>query len=105
MTKITLTDAQVETLLEYGPGEFDYELRSYSGRGMYGRECLGIITDEPSKIVYAIGCAIGYLETSGASEDTIGFDLYDALEAFQTSHTDDMGQFAILYFPDVTLTE
>ena len=32
-----------------------YKVRTYSGRGMYGRQCLGITVDQPNTVIAEIG--------------------------------------------------
>lgn len=35
--------------------ELGYEVREYSGRGMFGRECPGVVVDNPLNFVAEIG--------------------------------------------------
>lgn len=68
-----------------------YEVRSYSGRGMYGNECLGVTCDDPvvfTAKVMAVASAYGY-------------HLDDLLALFSKHRTDDMGLSTIIYFPSV----
>ena len=69
-----------------------YETRSYSGRGMYGKQCLGISSENVIKTIVDI-----LRWVFGEGDD----DLYYALsKAMQSAKTDSMGHGFIIYFPD-----
>lgn len=65
-------------------------VRSYSGRGMYGRSCLGVETDDLGDLFAAV------LEELEGEEDT-----QDVQPAFKSMRTDSMGRGTIVYFPSV----
>jgi len=74
--------------------EADIETRSYSGRSMYGKECLAVDLDKGlgdfiAKILYAMQSQLG-----GEAHDEIA-------EAFRGMTTDQMGRGVIVYFPGV----
>lgn len=69
-------------------------VRSYSGRGMYGRSCLGIETDDIGDVFAAV------LEELEGEEDTQDIQL-----AFKDMRTDAMGRSTIVYFPTVPFVE
>jgi len=75
---MTLEQAQeiVEFICGNGCKASVYE--DYSGRGMYGETCTGIVTDEPTMVGYACGA--------------LGVDFDDV-----PSCTDNMGLDTILY--------
>lgn len=56
-----------------------YEWRSYSGRGMYGKECVGVTIRDKSDLI----------------------DLADAAKIAGKPCTDDMGLGTIAYWPNV----
>ena len=62
----------------------------YSGRGMYGAKCFGIVTDDPFRVVGSMSMALGM-------EDH--YDL--AIDLYSNTCTDNMGLSKIVYFPDV----
>lgn len=66
--------------------DLGYETRSYSGRGMYGRECLGVTVEDPISFTLELGYAIGQEETS---------------ELPRRTSWDSMGLDYIVYFPNV----
>ena len=69
-----------------------YETRSYSGRGMYGKQCLGISSEN------VIETIVDILHWAFSEGDD---DLYYALsKAMQSAKTDSMGHGLIIYFPD-----
>lgn len=65
-------------------------VRSYSGRGMYGRSCLGVDTDDLGDLFAAV------LEEVEGEEDT-----QDVQLAFKSMCTDAMGLGTIVYFPAI----
>jgi hypothetical protein len=72
--------------------------RPYSGRGMYGKQCLGITHNQPERVICTLFSVA--LEMDWERED-----LQTLAEALQESRTDSMGRSAIVYFPDIELTE
>jgi hypothetical protein len=74
------------------------ETRSYSGRGMYGRNCLGI--DSDSDLGLLVSAMLEYV-TDSLEDD----DLHDAVrtiaDAFRDMRTDSMGLGIIVYFPKI----
>ncbi len=69
----------------------EFNVRSYSGRGMFRRECLAITTDLDLGQVFA-----AVLEGVQGNDDTM-----EIQEAFQNMRTDQMGLGSVIYFPDV----
>lgn len=65
----------------------DFEARNYSGRGMYGRECLGVVVSDSSKI-FLLGAHLG----------EYAFDISDIC-------FDRMGLRHIIYFPRLEYME
>jgi hypothetical protein len=72
------------------------EYRSYSGRGMYGAECLGIDVDHGSNFTVASVAAKLVLELMAAGERTAAETV-----ALADIRTDSMGLGAIVYFQDI----
>ncbi len=69
----------------------ELDVRSYSGRGMFGRECLGIEGDDVCDIFAALFQAAADTEP----------DLQEIADALRNCSRDQMGLGAILYFPRV----
>lgn len=65
-------------------------VRSYSGRAMFGRPCLGVDTGDVGEVFAAV------LEAVEGDDDT-----HDLQDAFRNMRTDAMGRGTILYFPNV----
>ena len=63
----------------------------YSGRGMYGAECIGIIAKDTDRILLALS-------------RRLPDDLADKLENARADH-DSMGLSEIVYFPSLTVEE
>jgi hypothetical protein len=70
-----------------------FEVRRYSGRGMYGKECVGIEIDGGIGELFAT-----VLETCHKQD---GYMVEDLAEAFRGMRTDSMGRGTIVYFPSV----
>lgn len=69
-----------------------YHVRSYSGRGMYGEECLGVVCDSP---IYMCASVM-------ARAASYGYHLDDLVALFGKSREDSLGLSAIIYFPSIT---
>jgi hypothetical protein len=89
-----------ETLVEkliYLCQSADLNYRAYSGRGMYGKYCLGIIHSHPEEVITTLFSVA--LEFDWTREELV--DLCNMLES---SRTDSMGLSTILYWPKLELT-
>jgi hypothetical protein len=71
--------------------DLGYEPRSYSGRGMYGAKCVGVVVDDPFKLGLEIGQA---MEERGKG------DYFNASTA-----QDSMGCDTIYYWPSMKWTD
>ncbi len=69
-------------------------VRSYSGRAMYGRSCLGVETNDIGDLFAAV------LEEVEGDDDT-----REIQEAFRDMRTDAMGRGTIVYFPNVPFVD
>ena len=76
----------------------DYLTTDYSGRGMYGDRCIGVVTGDTAQVMFNLGMAIG---ERAANEE--GSRWWDLAESFKRSAQDSMGLSAIIYFPSLTL--
>lgn len=74
--------------------EAGYETRSYSGRGMYGKECLGVCTENVNVIAFIYDI----METSFDQDRA---DLEEDIMQIREAKTDSMGKGMIVYFPNV----
>lgn len=86
-------DSNQLELLETFANDNDYNLRTdYSGRGMYGKTCIGFDTDRGQNL-FSLGIDLARFLTENKE--------YDLLEAFQntTINIDSMGMGQIVYFP------
>lgn len=71
--------------------EGEFEVRSYSGRGMYGRECLGVDVGR-GELGELLAVVVENVE-----ED----DRYEVAQVLRGMATDSMGLGMIVYFPGV----
>ena len=72
--------------------DMGYETRSYSGRGMYGDECLGVTVEDPVVFALELGQEIG------SNEEYDNFGKFNNLPRVSW---DSMGRDYIVYFPRV----
>lgn len=91
-----ITAARVRELFE----DAQYEPRRYSGRCMYGRECLSVTTDSASESVTVVLDVVQACAENGTSEDVV--ELVDMLRG---SRTDSMGRGVVVYWPDISWAE
>lgn len=73
-------------------------VRSYSGRGMYGRQCVGVVIDGMSLFTFGIEVAREWLNRS---DDPCEIEDLADLEARE----DSMGLGTIIYFPKLKWPE
>lgn len=76
---------------------------SYSGRGMFGESCVGIVTDRPEVTRAEIVEDVAYY----LSQE--GIDDYESLVRvlsyiFRQERIDDYGMDVVIYFPDIPAT-
>lgn len=77
-------------------GEFDEDFRpDYSGRGMYGKTCIGYTGEYP----FYFAARLAYLLNDGDEMDAN--DLVYAIEGLPECSTDSMGRGTIYYWPAV----
>jgi hypothetical protein len=89
-----------ETLVEkliYLCQSADLNYRAYSGRGMYGKYCLGITHSHPVEVITTLFSVA--LEFDWTREELV--DLCNMLES---SRTDSMGLSTIIYWSKLELT-
>ena len=68
--------------------------RPYSGRGMSGRKCLSVQTEDGYPLMKLLSDIITGCE-----------DVYEAAELLRKVRTDDMGRETVLYWPSVRVPE
>ena len=68
-----------------------YEPRSYSGRGMYGKECIGVTVESVQQLFQAI---------LRAAHDNEEMDMLFDDQIFADANWDNMGRDYIVYWPN-----
>lgn len=106
---IELTTEELETLAERLDIQDGIagELRTdYSGRGMYGKECLGYVGEDPVAATLELARIMAYQEDPDIDASEVTFDdvmvmLRDALMLLGEPRQDSMGLDVIHYWPKV----
>ena len=75
-----------------------YDVRPYSGRGMYGQKCLGVECENPAE------CVLDAVRKAGEHLKT-GADVSELIDTLGCMRWDSMGLGSIIYFPDVEWLE
>jgi hypothetical protein len=85
----------IELLSNIGCGRHGEEIRArrYSGRAMYGRQCVGIDTDDQFKAIASITAEVAWAGGEDMMEDWV--------ELLAETRMDSMGRGVILYWPDL----
>lgn len=84
-----MTNKQLQNIIEMA----GYETRTYSGRGMYGKECLAFDTQD-SVIEVAASLFETVLDTENAA---------DFINTFRKIKTDSLGRGTVFYFPSMSV--
>lgn len=95
-----ITCNQLRKLLE----NTELYIRSYSGRFMYGKNCVGITTDNPVDCVLDI--VSEYIALSDDDRQVYldgdtSFSLGDLIDALKDNRQDSMGRSQIIYWPNI----
>ena len=85
------TERLVEIIEDAG-----YETRSYSGRSMYGKECVGVDLQDTSSIYFTA-------EVVASVEDK--FEREELANIFRDARTDSIGLGTIVYFTEMNLSK
>lgn len=73
---------------------------TYSGRSMYGKQCLAVTLeqyDSPTQFMFQLGFEISELNRDNEYPD------YDMYELFCSPREDSMGRGSVIYWPSITL--
>lgn len=84
--------------------EEEYKVRSYSGRAMYGRRCLGVIGQIDS-FKFGMQVALFMAQTKIDEEESSENCVYVDNLPMTHSRMDNMGLDMVLYFPHIAVTE
>lgn len=81
-----------------------YSVRSYSGRGMYGQQCLGIDTEHTDVMAVSLDLVAEYLNSCNIGTGSIS-KAQDLCELLKGYRSDSMGKGYIIYWPGITWEE
>lgn len=79
----------------------EYKAREYSGRGMYGKRCLGIEFDSGSELKVVAQIVRSFVEFMGDETDVDALEVCDLLDELSNYSTDSMGRGTIMYWPSI----
>lgn len=95
-------DELTNDILDQAHG-FSVDVRDdYSGRGMYGKTCVGFVTDSPIKFAMTLASVLtGWERDYDESGEDYDFPVWYDL----TVATDNMARDAIVYFPNLQIED
>lgn len=110
---IEITQAQLAELaerLDIVEGDDDSLRSDYSGRGMYGRTCLGYVGDDPAGATLELARIVAYQEDPDMDESEYTFDqvmdvLRMAMDELGQPSRDSMGLSTIYYWTRVQVIQ
>lgn len=92
-----LTDADIDD---------DAVRYDYSGRGMYGITCLGLMGDHSTLLAFVAELARRQAEFDATGDDDVAPDLFDALNIVVSNvAVDQMGHDLIFYWPRLVVVD
>lgn len=90
-----IVSRELENAIRNAADDCGFAIRSdYSGRGMFGQECFGIVANSVGKVVASI--------LRNIDDPDVIEEFSDVLENL---HTDSMGKSSIFYFPNFRFGE
>jgi hypothetical protein len=95
---MNITQEAIENAIELCGAEIEPRY-DYSGRGMFGATCFGIVCDLVGYTAF-----VGYLTGSRAENPDWEDDWQDIATALTAVQVDNMGSSTIFYFRQVTVT-
>ena len=78
-----------------------YECREYSGRGMYGKKCLGVLIPVIGIFIHDVVWQTSKVCIGDGTEDEARNYMFDVANALGTMQLDNLGHDQIAYFPSV----
>lgn len=92
---MTKYDYFIALLMNLGRQEANNHPRSYSGRHMYGKNCVGIYTEQTiAQFAYRLGRQYAESQVADSFVDELDIDSW-----FEDIHHDQLGHGTIVYFP------
>lgn len=96
-TTRTLSRRTLEEVCDYAEVETDGITETYSGRGMYGGECFGVMLPNDHCAPFLVLLGAITTETAMIAQDDMPTD--QAIELGRAARTDSLGHQMIVYFP------
>lgn len=99
-----ISDKLLKLIVDLHNGEDFLVKVNYSGRGMFGKECLGIVGSDTTTIIYKI---MDSIMVKYSDEKDTQLELFHELTEILSggSKQDSMGLECIVYFPYVEIDE
>jgi hypothetical protein len=105
--KIELDQQQFNDLCEEVANIGEHRVRAdYSGRGMYGKTCIGVECKYGSVDSGAVQFALAMILSGDPDRNDLSwYEVRDAMDEVPESRSDSMGLGQIVYFPGLTIEE
>jgi hypothetical protein len=84
--------SRFQEALEYISDDMKFEVRSYPGRGIYGKTCIGITGEDINLLTLGIALGIALVEYYRDHDDDIPHYVYNYI-------TDSYGPWQVIYWP------
>ena len=88
----------LQSICEDLADDLGLEVRSYSGRGMFGAHCFGVVVSNLGPLLAGIARTIADMDPN---DDATGHTVDQIAEALEDLTTDNMGHDIIVYFPRI----
>jgi hypothetical protein len=88
-------------LIELIEDSGDYRAQSYSGRAMYGKNCVGVRIRRDKSVFEFVADLLETVDAHSDGEDELSDNISEVASVLRRARTDGMGLDTILYFPRI----
>lgn len=76
----------------------------YSGRGMFGRQCIGYVGDNPIRFAFELAVILAIAESEEPDIAVDEHEIREVIDRIGAPHSDNMGRTTIWYWPNIRAT-
>lgn len=100
--------------IETAAKQLGYSVMRYSGRAMFGRQCLGIVVPADERLLFTatllqhlvLGYVSNLMHNPEFSEDELTADMEELMGRFKDDlRMDNLGNDFVIYFPSIEVTQ